>query len=874
MAGPQPVGRDDPGGAGQPQQPEDPESRRQPVDGDDPGGAGQPQPKLDFLYLDNNQLSGPIPAELGRLTGLRVTRFAGNTDADDNPSLTGCVPHGLRYLMNAPFVTMLDPEATDDEMLTLEAQDFIALGLPFCTLSSLTLSGVTLQQAFASDTVVYTASVTHDVESTTVAATVHNSNDTISIMKGAATYMSGDSVPLDVGQNVITIKVTTTDRTPTHTYTVTILRAEGDQAALMALYNSAGGASWTNKTNWGSTTEPLNTWFGVEADSSGNVTELALSGNNLSGPLPAALGSLTSLTTLDLSDNQLSGTIPEELGNLIELVHLHLYGNALAGPIPYLSKITNLTSLRLGDNQLSGPITGLSGLTHLVYLTLHNNQLTGSITGLSSLTGLEELKLFNNNLSGEIPDLSSITSLRWLSLAGNQFTGEIPASLGSHRVLSHLFLYRNQLTGTIPEELGSLDNLKTLNLGDNQLTGTIPEELGNLSDLDFLYLDNNQLSGPIPAELGSLTGLRVTRFAYNPSLTGCVPNGLRYLMNALDVTMPHPEATGDEMLTLRAQDFLALGLPFCTLSSLTLSGVTLQQAFASDTVVYTASVTHDVESTTVTATLHNSNDSISIMKGAATYMNSDSVPLDVGQNVITIAITPLNGTPTHTYTVTILRAEGDRAALMALYNSAGGASWTDKTNWGSTTEPLNTWFGVEADSNGNVTELALSSNNLSGPLPAALGSLTSLTTLDLSDNQLSGTIPDLSSLTSLTTLNLRDNQLSGTIPDLSTLTQLQTLNLSANQLSGTIPDLSTLTQLQTLNLRDNQLSGTIPDLSTLTQLQTLNLSDNRLSGTIPDLGALSSLTTLNLGENQLSGTIPDWLSASPGCETCLCGTTG
>ena len=218
-----------------------------------------------------------------------------------------------------------------------------------------------------------------------------------------------------------------------------------------------------------------------------------------------------------------------------------------------------------------------------------------------------ELKLFNNQFTGEIPDsLSRLTSLTWLSLAGNQFTGEIPASLGSHRGLRHLFLDRNQLDGTIPEELGNLNSLKTLNLGDNQLTGTIPEELGNLGGLEFLYLDNNQLSGPIPAELGRLSRLRVTRFAGNPSLTGCVPNGLRYLMNAPAVTMLDPEATDDEMLTLEAQDFIALGLPFCTLSSLTLSGVTLQQAFASDTVVYTASVTHDVESTTVAATLHNS----------------------------------------------------------------------------------------------------------------------------------------------------------------------------------------------------------------------------------------------------------------------------
>ena len=288
--------------------------------------------------------------------------------------------------------------------------------------------------------------------------------------------------------------------------------------------------------------------------------------------------------------------------------------------------------------------------------------------------------------------------------------------------------------------------------------------------------------------------------------------------------------------------------------------MTLQQAFASDTVVYTASVTHDVESTTVTATLHNSNDSISIMKGAATYMSGDSVPLDVGQNVITIEITPLNGTPTHTYTVTIFRAEGDQAALMALYNSAGGASWTKNDNWGSPTEPLNTWFGVEVDSSGNVTELALSGNNLSGPLPAALGSITSLTTLDLRDNQLSGTIPDLTALTQLQTLNLSANQLSGTIPDLTALTQLQTLNLRDNRLTGTIPDLAALTQVHTLNLSDNRLTGPIPDLTALTQLQNLNLSDNRLTGPIPaELGSLTSLQQLYLNKNQLSGCVPDRL---------------
>ena len=194
------------------------------------------------------------------------------------------------------------------------------------------------------------------------------------------------------------------------------------------------------------------------------------------------------------------------------------------------------------------------------------------------------------------------------------------------------------MTGAIPEELGNLASLVILELDNNQLTGEIPEELGNLARLLYLYLGNNQLTGAIPEELGNLNQLFVARFAGN-ALTGCVPNGLRRLMTALD---------RDD---LPAQDFIAvdangdgdtsddgdtpgLGLPFCTLRSLTLSGVTLAPAFASDTVAYTASATLDVLSTSVTATLYNFADTISITKGADTYMSGDPVPLNVGENVI------------------------------------------------------------------------------------------------------------------------------------------------------------------------------------------------------------------------------------------------
>ena len=89
----------------------------------------------------------------------------------------------------------------------------------------------------------------------------------------------------------------------------------------------------------------------------------------------------------------------------------------------------------------------------------------------------------------------------------------------------------------------------------------------------------------------------------------------------------------------------------------------------------------------MTATLDanaNSSDGLSIRKGTTSYTSGAAVPLAVGPNEFTITVTPTDGTPTLTYTVTIFREGLDRATLIALYNSAGGASWTDKTNWGET----------------------------------------------------------------------------------------------------------------------------------------------------------------------------------------------
>ena len=205
----------------------------------------------------------------------------------------------------------------------------------------------------------------------------------------------------------------------------------------------------------------------------------------------------------------------------------------------------------------------------------------------------------------------------------------------------------------------------------------------------------------------------------------------------------------------------------------------------------------------------------------------------------------------------------EREVLEVLYAETGGDSWSESGNWSSNipdTTDLDDLYGVTV-SNGRVTRLLLSSNELSGQIPPELGQLTNLERLQLHKNQLSGQIPpELGQLTNLTQLWLFNNQLSGSIPtELGQLTNLRLLQLYDNQLSGEIPpELGQLTKLTLLELYLNELGGEIPpELGQLTGLTQLWLHRNQLSGSIPtELGQLTKLTSLHLYLNELGGEIP------------------
>ena len=145
----------------------------------------------------------------------------------------------------------------------------------------------------------------------------------------------------------------------------------------MALYNSADGDNWTDKSDWLSD-RPTGQWYGVTTDVNGSVTHLDLNNNELSGEVPPELGSLSNLQSLRLGSNELSSEIPSELGSLSDLQWLNLSSNQLSGEIPKeLGSLSNLQNLWLDCNQgLSGPLPGsLTGLNAFSRLDLRDTQL-------------------------------------------------------------------------------------------------------------------------------------------------------------------------------------------------------------------------------------------------------------------------------------------------------------------------------------------------------------------------------------------------------------------------------------------------------------------------------------------------------------------
>ncbi|CAK8577892.1 unnamed protein product [Lathyrus sativus] len=116
-----------------------------------------------------------------------------------------------------------------------------------------------------------------------------------------------------------------------------------------------------------------------------------------------------------------------------------------------------------------------------------------------------------------------------------------------------------------------------------------------------------------------------------------------------------------------------------------------------------------------------------------------------------------------------------------------------------------------------VLNLELSNMGLKGQFPRGIVNCSSMTGLDLSNNEFSGTIPsDISILLRyVTKFDLSNNKFSGEIPiSFANCTYLNSLKLNNNMLSGEIPkQLESLPRLKEISFANNYLSGSMPVFS-------------------------------------------------------------
>ncbi|KAJ3327187.1 hypothetical protein HDU76_012262, partial [Blyttiomyces sp. JEL0837] len=224
------------------------------------------------------------------------------------------------------------------------------------------------------------------------------------------------------------------------------------------------------------------------------------------------------------------------------------------------------------------------------------------------------------------------------------------------------------------------------------------------------------------------------------------------------------------------------------------------------------------------------------------------------------------------------------AAACTILNNAFPTVFNGTNNCCALQTSASTNFKIDCNAANLPTALTIINTFQSNPkdLPETIGSLTSLTDLDLSYNSYIGLIPDsFSNLVNLKYLNLTYNEIIG-IENVEKLPSLEIFYLSNTQLkpdlpasifdglnnltkfhasySGlvSIPDIfDKLPSLEGLDFTGNNLSAIPDSILRCKNLKFLAFLQNKLSGNLPIFsGSMATMTTLELNQNLFTGNLP------------------
>ncbi|KAJ0027164.1 hypothetical protein Pint_34898 [Pistacia integerrima] len=510
-------------------------------------------------------------------------------------------------------------------------------------------------------------------------------------------------------------------------------------------------------------------------------------------------------------------------------------------------------------------VTGLFGLQHLESLNLafNNFNATPIPSRLANLTNLVYLNLSYAGFAGQLPSsISGMTKLVTLDLSSLTFVGDSLLQLENPNLKS---------AGPIDLSLGNLQSLSVIRLNQNNLSSPVPGILANFSNLTSLHLSNCELQGTFPEKILQVPTLETLELSHNSLLEGSLPdfprnNSLRSLMlQETSLSGPLPYSIGELKRKIPSSLFSRPLLKQLQLANNQFEGQLPEFLNPSTSVLKTLDLTGNrleghipmsiFELKHLSILLLSSNKFNGTVQLDQVQKLSNLTRLDFSYNSLVVNASSVSSFPPK---ISTLKLASCNLSMIPDLKNQTNLYQLDLSDNQISGEIPNWIWGV---GNGNLIHLNLSHNLLVGLQEPY--NLSNLSVLDLHFNQLQGEIPYPPQCAIY--VDYSCNFFTSIPVDIGTfLPFTMFFSVSNNSLTGVIPKtICNSAYLQVLDLSDNNLNGMIPTclIQKIETLGVLNLRRNNLTGTIPDAFPENcGLQTLNLNGNQLEGRVPKSLA--------------
>ncbi|XBJ05349.1 hypothetical protein VPH35_024151 [Triticum aestivum] len=455
-----------------------------------------------------------------------------------------------------------------------------------------------------------------------------------------------------------------------------------------------------------------------------------------------------------------------------------------------------------------------------------------NFTVFSAFHELQYLDLsYNYQCSLSSEGFVGLAKLRYLNLSDTMWEVGFPEFIGEIVSLEVLTLSGNRMTGGLPDAaVKYLRNLRILNMSWSNFNGSLPESLFSLPHLKILDLSINNFGGHIPISSSSGDNL----LSSGPILLEVLDLSYNNLSGNLPVT------AFESLQNLR---------------ELYLSS----NQFIGNIPTFLFSLPH----------IEQLNLSTNYFEGP--FPINPSSDLSLSLKSLRFSQNNLSGRLAFVWLGNLTKLEE--------IDLSGNAKLVIDVNIPGWTPPFQLkqllLCGCDLDKNiisrpeflgtqRHLKVLDLSNNNLSGSMPNWLFTKeATLQDLNLRNNSLTGSLdPIWHTQSSLSRIDIHMNHVTGELPaNLSSMFPvLYDLDFSINDLFGHIPtSMCEISSIGYLDLSNNKLSGEVPAcvFTNYPELSVLKVSNNKLGGPIfGGMNNLSNIYELRLDGNKFKGTLP------------------